>query len=62
MGHKAEYRFVIETPKEVLQIRLQHPIDFLTDKHFIECCQCAMSTQSGSTTKRTRQKVLLVDG
>jgi hypothetical protein len=59
---KPEYPIVIETPEEVLQIRLQHPPDLAASNDLIEGCQGMMGTDTGSAAERAGQKLLLIDG
>ena len=51
MRDKAEDPIMIETPEEVLQIRLQHPPDFAAGDSLIEGRQGMMSTELWPTAK-----------
>src|SRR5262245_22485166 len=48
---KLEHPFVIEAPEEVLQIRLQHPLDLAASNDLIEGCQGTMSPEPRSAAE-----------
>jgi hypothetical protein len=51
MRDEAEDPIMIETPEEVLQIRLQHPPDFAAGDSLIEGRQGMMSAELWPTAK-----------
>jgi len=51
MRDETEDPIVIETPKEVLQIRLQHPPNFAAGDNLIEGRQGMMSAELWPTTE-----------
>src|ERR1700676_2653197 len=52
MFNKPKHPFVIETPEEILQIRLQHPSDFAASDDLIEGRQSMMSAQPWPAAER----------
>ncbi|MET4359284.1 hypothetical protein ABIC08_009261 [Bradyrhizobium sp. RT9b] len=62
MFDKPEDPIMIETPEEVLQIRLQHPADHAAGDDLIEGRQGMMGAELRPAAERAGQKVLLVDG
>src|SRR5262249_62032252 len=50
------------TPKEIPQVGLVDPADWLPRNHFMEGRQGVMCPNTRSTTKRAAQKILLIDG
>src|SRR5215470_5553331 len=48
MFDKPEHPIVIEAPKEVLQVRLQHPPDLAASNDLIKGCQGMMGTEPRS--------------
>src|SRR5437879_13618516 len=52
---------MIETPEEVLQIRLQHPADHAAGDDLIEGRQGMMSAELRSAAERAGQEVLFVN-
>src|ERR1700745_1312552 len=45
--HEAEHPFVTETPKEILQVRLQHPPHLAASDYLVEGCQAWWAPRSG---------------
>src|SRR5712691_8316698 len=62
MLDKAEHPFVAQAPEVVLEVRFQHPFHFPAGNYFVQCCQRLMGTPPRPSTKRARQKVLLING
>src|SRR6202023_516527 len=62
MFHEAEHPFVIQAPEEILEVRLQHPLDFSASDPLMKRCQRLVGASSGTSSERARQKVLLVNG
>src|SRR5580692_10438177 len=62
MFDKSEDPIVIEAPKEVLQIRLQHPANHAAGDDLIEGRQGVMGAKLRPAAERAGQEVLLVDG
>src|SRR5271165_2196001 len=62
MFDKPEHPIMIETPEEVLQIRLQHPTDHAAGDDLTEGRQGVMGAELRPATERAGQKVPLVDG
>src|SRR6202007_3419744 len=62
MLDKPENPIVIETPKEVLQIRLQHPARQAAGDDLVEGRQGMMSAEPWSAAERAGQEILLVNG
>src|ERR1700675_545480 len=62
MFDKSEDPIVIEAPKEVLQIRLQHPANHTAGDDLIEGRQGVMGAKLRPAAERAGQEVLLVDG
>src|ERR1035437_7965562 len=62
MFDKPEDPIMIETPEEVLQIRLQHPADHAAGDDLIEGRQGVMGAELRPAAERAGQEVLLVDG
>ena len=62
MFNKPEQPIVVETPEEVLQVRLQHPSRLAAGDHLIEGRQRVMGAQPWPSAERAWQEVLLVDG
>src|ERR1700730_14926434 len=61
MFDKSEDPIVIEAPKEVLQIRLQHPADQAAGDDLSKGPQSMMGAELGSAAERAGQEVLLVN-
>src|SRR6202048_948913 len=61
MFDKSEDPIVIEAPKEVLQIRLQHPADQAAGDALSKGPQSMMGAELGSAAERAGQEVLLVN-
>jgi len=59
---KAEHPFIAQAPEEVLEVRLQHPFHLPASYHLMQGGQRLMGTPPRPTTKRARQKVLLING
>ena len=53
---------MIETPEEVLQVRLQHPANHAAADDLIEGRQGVMGAKLRPAAERAGQEVLLVDG
>src|SRR5580700_1250494 len=61
MFDKSEDPIVIEAPKEVLQIRLQHPANHAAGDDLIEGRQGVMGTELWPAAERAGQEVLFVN-
>jgi len=61
MFDKSEHPIVIEAPKEVLQIRLQHPADQAAGDDLSKGPQSMMGAELWSAAERAGQEVLLVN-
>jgi len=61
MFDKSEDPIMIETPEEVLQIRLQHPADHAAGDDLIEGRQGVMGAELRPAAERAGQEVLLVN-
>src|ERR1035441_9696282 len=62
MFHEAEHPLMAHAPEKVLEIRLQHPLDFSASNSLMERCERLVGASARTATKRARQKVLLIDG
>ena len=62
MLNKSEHPIVIETPEEVLQVRLQHPARLAAGDHLIEGRQRIMGAEPWPAAKRAWKEVLLING
>src|SRR5690348_17334917 len=51
MFDKPEHPLVIEAPKEVLQVRLQHPPDFAASDDLVKGCQSMMGAEPRPAAK-----------
>src|SRR4029077_18885994 len=62
MRDEPEHPIMIETPEEVLEIRLQHPAHLAAGDDLIEGRQSMMSAELWPATEGAGQKVLLING
>jgi MFS superfamily sulfate permease-like transporter len=62
MFHEAEHPFVTEAPEKVLEVRLQHPLDFPASNSLMKRCKRLVGASSSTSAKRAGQKILFIDG
>src|SRR5262249_37347023 len=59
---EAEHPFVTQAPEEILEVRLQHPLDFAARDPFVKSRKRLVGTSAGPSAKRAWKKILIVYG
>jgi len=54
--HEAEHPFVTQAPEEILEVGLQHPLDFATRDPLVKSRQRMVGASSGPSAERAGRK------